>query len=152
MLVKASIFATVLICTVVGLSHIDFRELYNGMYPVNGLRRGVLNLCHQAEPTFVRAVRSDRDGCYDSMPDPVELAIGWVRTSSRLAAMRRTSTAVELAERLLVEAATQRRLDLLWPRRFTGYGTMQAVALRPCADPATGPALVAATTDLALAQ
>src|SRR5260370_4152094 len=109
MLVKASIFATVRICTVVGLSHIDFRELYNGMYPVNGLRRGVLNLCHQAEPTFVRAVESNRIGCYDSMPDPVELAIGWARTSTRLAAMRHP-TPVELAERLFAPPPTARRL------------------------------------------
>src|SRR5712692_11816985 len=131
MLVKASIVATALISAVVSLSSIDFRELYDGMYPVNGLRRDVLGLCHQAEPTFVRAVRSSRDNCYDSMPDPVELAIGWVRTSSRLAAMTRTPTAVELAERLMVEATTQRRFDLLGPRRFTGYAGVPAAALLP---------------------
>src|SRR5712691_5856664 len=102
MLVKASILATVLICAVVSLSRVDFRELYNEMYPVNGLRRDVLNLCHQTEPTFVRAIEADRVGCYDGMPDPVERAIGWVRTSTRLAAMRHPSP-VELAERLLAE-------------------------------------------------
>lgn len=152
MLVKASIAATALICTVVSLSSIDFRELYNEMYPVNGLRRDVLGLCHQVAPTFIRAVRSDREGCYDSMPDPVELAIGWVRTSSRLAAMRRTPSAVELAERLLVEAAAERRIDRLGPPRFTGYAAMPAAAVRPCEDRAMGLAAVAATTDLALAE
>src|SRR5712692_8795269 len=99
------------------------------MYPVNGLRRDVLGLCHQ-----------------------VERAIGWVRTSSRLAAMRRTPTAVELAERLLAAAATERRMDRLGARRFTGYSTMPAAALPPCVDAAKGLTLVAATQDLALAQ
>lgn len=152
MLVKASIAATALIVAAVSLSSVDFRALYNEMYPVNGLRRDVLGLCHQAEPTFVRAVRSNRDNCYDSMPDPVELAIGWVRTSSRLAAMRRTPSAVELAERLLVEAAAERRIDRLGPPRFTGYAAMPASALRPCEDVAKGLAVAAATTDLALAE
>jgi hypothetical protein len=149
MLVKASIFATVLICTVVGLSHIDFRELYNGMYPVNGLRRGVLTLCHQAEPTFVRAVESNRIGCYDSMPDPVELAIGWVRTSTRLAAMRRP-TPVELAERLLVAAATERQIERPGEKRFTGYAMLPAAFVRPCEDAAKGLLAAAPAADLVL--
>ncbi len=113
------------------------------MYPVNGLRRDVLNLCHQAQPTFVRAIRESRDNCYDSMPDPVELAIGWVRTSSRLEAMRQPLTPVERAERLLVEAAAQGRFGALGPRRFTGYETMPAAVLRPCEDPAKGRAATA---------
>ena len=145
-----SIAATALVCAVVSLSSVDFRELYNEMYPVNGLRRDVLGLCHQAKPTFVRALQSDREGCYDAMPDPIELAIGWVRTSSRLAAMRRTPTAVELAERLLAEAAMPGRDDLLRPRQFTGYVTMPAMASRPCAGAAPQLATAAATGDLAL--
>src|SRR5260370_14453371 len=151
MLVKASIFATVLICVVVGLSRVDFRELYNEMYPVNGLGRGVLNLCHEAEPPFVRAVESDRIGCYDSMPDPVELAIGWVRTSTRLAAMRRP-TPVELAERLLLAAATDRRIDRLGEKRFTLYAMLPAASLRPCEDAAKGLLAAASTSDLVLAS
>src|SRR5579884_3433874 len=103
MLVKACIAATALICAAVLLSAVDFRDLYNEMYPVNGLKRDVLGLCHQAQPTFIRAIRGDRVNCYDSMPDNVDLAIGWVRTSSRLAALSRKPTAMELAERLLAE-------------------------------------------------
>src|SRR5438128_2190210 len=133
MLVKASIFVTVLICGLVSLSRVDFRELYNEMYPVNGLRRGVLTLCHQAEPTFIRAIEADRVGCYDGMPDPVERAIGWVRTSSRLAAMRHPSP-VELAERLLAEAITQRQIERFAEPRFTGYAMLPASAVRPCED------------------
>ena len=132
MLVKASIFATLLIVGVASLSRVDYRQLYDEMYPVNGLRRDVLSLCHQAQPTFVRAVEADRVGCYDGMPDPVERAIGWVRTSSRLAAMRHPSP-VETAERLLVAAAAERRINRLVEPRFTGYAAMPAAA-RPCED------------------
>lgn len=148
MLVKASIAAGAVIGAAVLLSSVDFRELYNEMYPVNGIRRDVLGLCHEAKPTFVRALRASRDNCYDSMPDPVELAIGWVRTSARLAAMR-TPTAVELAERLLVEAAAQRRVGMPGPQQFTGYARMPAAALRPCDDPAKGLAPLAAAAGLA---
>ncbi len=131
MLLKASIAAAALIVAAVGLSSIDYRELYNAMYPVNGLKRDVLNLCHEAQPTFVRAVASDRVGCYDSMPDNIELAIGWVRTTSRLAAMRQRQSPIEAAERLLAEAAMQGRAGLLGPRHFTGYVSVP-VTPRPC--------------------
>lgn len=148
MLVKASLAAGALVCAAVMLSSIDFRQLYNEMYPVNGLRRDVLNLCHQAEPTFVRAVEADRVGCYDSMPDPVELAIGWVRTSSRLAAMH-APTPVEVAEHLLVAAIREHRLDRLGPQ-FPSYAMVTGGAAYGCDDGKTTPA-VAAKSDLALA-
>jgi hypothetical protein len=130
MLLKSSIAAAAVIVAVMSLSRVDYRELYDGMYPVNGLRRDVLHLCQDSKPTFVRALQTDRVNCYDSMPDPVEMAIGWVRTTSRLAAMRRP-TAVELAEKLLVEATMPGGEDLLAPRRFTGYAA-QPAAVRPC--------------------
>lgn len=150
MLVKSSIAVIAVIAAVMTLSRVDYRELYDEMYPANGLRRDVLNLCHDAKPTFVRALETDRVGCYDSMPDPVELAIGWVRTSSRLAAMRRP-TAVELAEKLLVEATMPGREDLLAPRVFTGYVAEPAI-VRPCkpttlAMAAEGPPVALARSD-----
>jgi hypothetical protein len=132
MLVKASILATALIAVTVGLSSVDFRELYNEMYPVNGLKRGVLGLCREAKPSFVRALRSDRENCYDSMPDPVELAIGWTRTSSRLAELNKMPSSIELAERILDEAAVQRRLGAPLPL-FSGYVQTPA-APRPCTE------------------
>jgi hypothetical protein len=149
MLVKACIAATALFCAVAGLSRVDFRELYNEMYPVNGLRRDVLNLCHQAEPTFVRAVESNRVACYDGMPDPVERAIGWVRTSSRLPATRRL-TPLEMAERALLTAAMERRVDQFGRPQFTGYATATGASLRPCEDVAKS-LVVPAPAGLALA-
>src|SRR6478672_10500287 len=130
MLVKSSILAVAVIAAVMGLSRVDYRDLYNEMYPANGLRRDVLNLCQDFKPTFVRALETDRIGCYDSMPDPVERAIGWVRTTTRLAAMRHP-TPVEQAEKLLVEATLRGREELPQPLQFTGY-VAQPAAVRPC--------------------
>jgi len=137
MLVKASIAGIAAICAVVSLSRVDFRELYNEMYPVNGLRRDVLSLCHQAEPTFVRAVEADRIGCYDSMPDPVERAIDWVRTSSRLAALRRPSP-IEVAEKLLLSSVAGGRFEPPAGSRFTGYAAIPGGAVAACGDAAQG--------------
>jgi hypothetical protein len=147
MLVKASFAAGALICAAVAFSSVNFRQLYNEMYPVNGLRRDVLNLCHEAEPTFIRAIDADRIGCYDSMPDPVELAIGWVRTSSRLAAMHKP-TPVEVAERLLVAAIREHRLDRLGLPQFSGYAMVTGGAAYGC-DDGKGATIVAAKSDLA---
>ncbi len=149
MLVKAGIAAVALIGAVVSLISLDFREIYNEMYPVNGLRRDVLGLCRVAKPAYIRAVRSDRENCYDSMPDSVEKAIGWVRTS-RLAAMRQPPTAIELAERLLANADAQRRFGIGGPIQFTGYLAMQAVGVRRCTDAASDLAPVDAMADLRL--
>lgn len=130
MLVKSSIAAVAVIAAAVSLSRIDYRDLYNEMYPVNGLKRGVLDLCHEAKPTFIRAVREDRINCYDSMPDNIEMAIGWVRTSERLAALRRALTPLDTAERMLsISALSTRRLAA---PQFPGY--LQASPQpQPCA-------------------
>ena len=44
MLVKLGIAAAVLTYATVSLASVDYRELYNEMYPVNGLKRGVLEI------------------------------------------------------------------------------------------------------------
>ena len=141
MLVTASIAAAALIVAAVSLSRVDYRELYNEMYPVEGLKRDVLGLCHQAKATFVRALQSDRVNCYDGMPDAVDIAIGWVRTSDRLAALRHPPTPVDLAERVLAEAIVRGRVGVPELRHFTGFVASPA-AVRPC--PA---AMLAALTD-----
>lgn len=129
MLVKASILATAVVAATVSLTQVDFRDLYNEMYPVNGLKRDVLGLCHRAKSTFIRAVRVDRENCYDSMPDSVEQAIGWVRTSSLLAELNNKPSAVETAERLLGEDVKTGRLGV--KPQFTGL-LAPPESVRPC--------------------
>lgn len=137
MLIKASIAAVALMCAAVSMSSIDFRELYNEMYPVNGLKRDVLGLCHTARPTFIRAVRADRVNCYDSMPDSIDQAIGWVRTADRLAAMK-APTAIEMAERMLLTSMLPGHPGSPAPRHFTGYVAAPAAG-HPCMASALAP-------------
>src|SRR5436853_141435 len=49
MLLKASIVMTLAVCAVAALSRVDYRELYNEMYPVNGLRRDLVVAASAAE-------------------------------------------------------------------------------------------------------
>jgi hypothetical protein len=129
MWIKLGVAAAVLTYAGVSLASVDYRTLYNEMYPANGLKRDVLGLCQASKPTFVRAVEQDRVSCYDSMPNAIERAIGWVRTSARLAALR-APTGVELAERLMQQAELRQPSGLL---RFLSTPDSGAIA---CDNPA----------------
>ena len=131
MLVKASILASAVLAVTVILTSVDFRELYNEMYPVNGLKRDVLTVCRQAKPSFIRAIKADREDCYDSMPDSVELAIGWIRTSSMLAEIAKP-TPVEAAEKALVQALKTGSLGVV--PQFTGFVAPAPAPVRPCPE------------------
>ncbi|GEM_PF-3061755 len=85
MIGKAGLAAVALIAAVVGGRSIDLRALYDEMYPVNTLKRDAFNLCHQSDPTFIRALQDDRESCFDRMPHSIALAIGRVRPNSALA-------------------------------------------------------------------
>ncbi len=147
MFVKLSIAASVFVAAAVSLSTVDYRQLYNEMYPANGLKRQVLGICRDSKPSFVRALEADRVDCYDSMPNSIERAIGWVRTSARLAAMR-TPTGVELAERLLVEAALRQQGAPAGLLRFAVNARLAGVGSSAC-EPEAAP--IAAARDLSLA-
>jgi hypothetical protein len=142
MLVKLGIAAAVLTYATVSLASVDYRELYNEMYPANGLKRGVLGLCQSAKPTFVRAIEQDRIDCYDSMPSTIERAIGWIRTSARLAAMR-APTGVELAEKLMQQAELRQPFGLL---RFASTAAPMGDGSAVCESAATLAAAAATKT------
>jgi hypothetical protein len=142
MLVKLGIAAAVLTYATVSLASVDYRELYNEMYPANGLKRGVLGLCQAAKPTFVRAIEQDRVDCYDSMPSAIERAIGWIRTSARLAAMR-APTGVELAEKLMQQAELRQPFGLL---RFASNTVPAGSGSSACESAATQVAAAAPKT------
>lgn len=85
MIGKAGIVAAVAVAAVVSGRSIDMRSLYDQMYPVSTLKRDALNLCHESDPTFVRAWRDDRVACYSGMPHAIALALGFIHPSSALA-------------------------------------------------------------------
>jgi hypothetical protein len=146
MWIKLGVAAAVATYATVSLASVDYRNLYNEMYPANGLKRDVLGLCQASKPTFVRAMEQDRVGCYDSMPNAIERAIGWVRTSARLAALR-TPTGVELAEKLMQQAESRQRVGPGGVLQFTADPIVVNIA-SPCEPPV---ATAAATRELSTA-
>lgn len=85
MIGKASLVAIVAIAAVASRHSIDMRGLYDQMYPVSTLKRDVLDLCHENDPTFVRAWRGDRVSCYSGMPHAIAVALGFIHPASTLA-------------------------------------------------------------------
>ena len=84
MIGKAGLVAGVVVAAVVSGRSIDMRTLYDQMYPVSTLKRDALYLCHENDPTFVRAWRDDRVACYSGMPHAIALALGFIHPSSAL--------------------------------------------------------------------
>jgi len=84
MLGRASFVAIALVSAGIGAHSLNPRELYNEMYPVETLKRDAFHICNDADPTFVRAVKVDREACYDSMPHAIELALGRIHASGAL--------------------------------------------------------------------
>lgn len=85
MIGKAGLVAAIAIAAVASGRSIDMRSLYDQMYPVSTLKRDALDLCHESDPTFVRAWRDDRVSCYSGMPHAIAMALGFVRPASTLA-------------------------------------------------------------------
>jgi len=84
MFVKGAVVASGVIAVGLAVSALNLPAVYNEMYPDDGLKRGVLGLCHEADLTFVRAAHGDRLSCYERMPHSIAVAIGWVRHAGGL--------------------------------------------------------------------
>jgi hypothetical protein len=85
MIGKAGLVAAIAVAAIVSGRSIDMRGLYDQMYPVSTLKRDALDLCHESNPTFVRAWSEDRVACYSGMPHAIALALGFIHPSSALA-------------------------------------------------------------------
>src|SRR5215471_21702618 len=79
MFIKGLVIASGIVAVGLAVRALNLPAVYDEMYPDDGLKRGVLGLCHEADMSFVRAAHGDRLSCYDSMPHSIALAIGWVR-------------------------------------------------------------------------
>jgi len=128
MLGKAGLATIAVIIGVIGAGFaLNPRELYNQMYPVEALKRDAFHICHNTNPSFVRALEVDREGCFDSMPQAIALAIGWVRPQAALwaEALRDPSRNVEL---LMALAALPLRQPATVPRSFDNYSWVHALS------------------------
>lgn len=129
---KAGFIAVGLVFAAVGMQTLNPRELYREMYPLEPVKQDAFQICDQADPTFVRAVGSDREGCYDRMPHVMAVAMGRLKPADDLAWQRPADPSREVELAMLL-AATPPRQPVTVPRSFSNTAWMQALA-RPCGE------------------
>src|SRR5580704_13898572 len=135
MLGKASFAAIAVTAVALAATSVNPRELYNEMYPVETLKRDAFHICRDADPTFIRAVKVDREACFDSMPHMIAVALGRVRPSAALAVAALLDPSRQ-AELLLTLAAMPPRQPVTVPRSFDNITWMRALS-KPCDGQAT---------------
>ena len=113
-----------------GAHSLNPRELYNEMYPVETLKRDAFGICHAANPSFIRAFKDDRETCYDSMPNAIEVALGRVHPGAQTSASLDPSRQAEL----LIQLAA------MPPRQPVVVSPSVGNGLAPCAKNAPAPA------------
>jgi len=104
MIGKAGLVAVIVVSAVASGRQVDMRGLYDQMYPVSTLRRDALNLCHESDPTFIRASHTDRQACYTGMPHAIALALGFIHPSSALSGLFAPAGGLMSAGSLIAEA------------------------------------------------
>jgi hypothetical protein len=118
MLRRISFIAVALIAVVIGVHSIDLRALYAEMYPAEPVKRDAFHICDETDPTFLRAVGSDREACYGSMPHIMAVAMGRIRPGGALSMQALTDPSRE-AELLMLIAAMPPRQPITRPRSFS---------------------------------
>ncbi|MBV8776702.1 MAG: hypothetical protein JO032_01530 [Alphaproteobacteria bacterium] len=121
------VLAAAVVFVGVGAHSLHPRELYNQMYPVETLKRDTFRLCSDADPAFIRAVRSDREACYDSMPHLIAVALGRVRPTDAIAAAALLDPSRQ-AELLMTLAAMPPRQPVVAPRSFDDTSWLRALS------------------------
>jgi hypothetical protein len=128
MLRRISFIAVALVAIVIGVHSMDLRALYAEMYPAEPVKRDAFHICDETDPTFLRAVGSDREACYGSMPHIMAVAMGRTRPGGALSMQALTDPSRE-AELLMLLAAMPPRQPITRPRSFSN-----TKLLAPCDD------------------
>ena len=136
MIVRAGIAVAAVISAAIGAQSIDPRQLYNEMYPVEAVKRDVFNICRDADPTFIRAVKGDRERCFDSMPRTIGIALGRIRPVLSMATLFEQTRQAEL---LLTLASLPPRQPIVVPRSFANTALTRPVSTT-CDDAGAAPA------------
>jgi hypothetical protein len=137
MVFKAGLALAAVVSAAVGMHSFNPRQLYNEMYPVETLKRDVFNICRDADSTFIRAVRTDRERCFDSMPRLIGIALGRIHPVVSMATLFEQTRQAEL---LMTLALMPPRQPVVVPRSFANTSLTRPTPAS-CDD---GPAPVAA--------
>jgi hypothetical protein len=125
---RISLVVIALVAVVIGVHSLDVRALYAEMYPAEPVKRDAFHICDESDPTFVRAIGSNREACYGSMPHVMAVAMGRVRPGGALSLQALIDPSRE-AELLMTLAAMPPRQPITKPRSFSNT-TLSA----PCDD------------------
>jgi hypothetical protein len=136
---KIGLVALALISAAIGAHALNPRELYKEMYPAEPVKREAFHICDEADPTFVRAVGTEREACYDKMPHIMAVAMGRIKPGGALTRQAMTDPSRE-AELLMVLAMTPPRQPITAPRSFSNTAWVRALS-PPCAEKPAAPAV-----------
>ena len=118
---------------------INPRELYHQMYPLEPVKQNAFQICDASDPTFIRAVGSDREACYNKMPHVMALAMGRVKPESALSMNALIDPARE-AQLILTLASLPPQQPVTAPRLFSNTAWVRALT-PPCDGKPVAPAI-----------
>jgi len=140
MLGRIGFVVIAVVAAVVGAHSLNPRELYNEMYPVETLKRDAFHICDEADPTFIRAVGTEREACYNSMPHLIAVALGRVRPGGAATMAGEIDDSSRQAQMLMTLAAMPPRQPITTLRSFTNTAWVRSLSL-PCDDKRPTPAI-----------
>jgi hypothetical protein len=129
---KTAFAGVALIFAAFGAHTLKPRELYQEMYPFEPVKQDAFRICDDSDPTFVRAVGTEREACFNKMPHVMAVAMGRIKPGGALSTQA-LSDPLREAELLMTLAAMPPRQPITAPRSFSN--TAWARALSPsCAE------------------
>ncbi|HTW50299.1 MAG TPA: hypothetical protein VME45_00190 [Stellaceae bacterium] len=123
---RLSFVATALIFAAVGAHSLNPRQLYREMYPLEPVKQSAFQICDQADPTFIRAIGSEREACYEKMPHVMAVAMGRVKPADTVTMESMIDPSRE-AKLLLALAAMPPQQPITEPRLFSNTAWVRAL-------------------------
>jgi len=143
---KAGFAAVALISAAVGAHALKPRELFHEMYPLEPVKQDAFRICDDTDPTFVRAVGTDREACYDRMPHVMAVAMGRIKRSGAGLSTQELTDPSREAELLMALALMPPRQPITEPRSFSDTAWVRALT-PPCAEKRVQPVVATVASD-----
>ena len=135
---KTGVAAVALIFAAIGAHTLKPRELFHEMYPLEPVKQDAFRICDDSDPTFVRAVGTEREACYNKMPHVMAVAMGRIKPGGALSTQALIDPSRE-AELLMTLAVMPPQQPITAPRSFSNTAWVRALS-PPCAEKRALPA------------
>lgn len=136
---RTGFIAVALVSAAIGAHSLNLRDLYHEMYPLEPVKQDAFRICDDSDPTFVRAVGTEREACYNKMPHVMAVAMGRIKPGGALSREALVDPSRE-AELLMTLAAIPPRQPVTAPRSFSDTAWLRALS-PACGDRQAVPAL-----------